>query len=61
MTLSDGHTHDVNLFKEGTSYSLTEKVLVFVDLVYLSIMKFRENSFIHVKSSKNHPLIEEVK
>lgn len=40
---------------------MPEKSLVFVNLGYLGIVKHHENSFIPVKSSKNHPLTEDDK
>lgn len=58
LSISDGHTHDFTLFKESVGFSLPEEILVFVDLGYLGILNFHENTFIPKKSSKNHPLEE---
>ena len=61
LAFSDGHTHDFTLFKESIGYSLPQSTLVFVDLGYLGILKFHENTFIPAKRSRNHLLTEEDK
>lgn len=61
LAFADGHTHDFRLFKESVGYSLPETVLTFVDLGYLGILTFHENTFIPAKHSKHHPLTEEEK
>lgn len=40
---------------------MPEETLVFVDLGYLGILNFHENTFIPTKNSKLHPLIESEK
>ncbi|HEM5329447.1 TPA: transposase, partial [Streptococcus suis] len=47
------------LFKESIGYSLPQNTLAFVDLGYLGILKFHENTFIPAKHSKHHLLTEE--
>ena len=59
LAFSDGHTHDFTLFKESIGYSLPQSSLVFVDLGYLGILKFHENTFIPAKRSRNHLLTQE--
>ncbi|HGA1318059.1 TPA: transposase, partial [Streptococcus suis] len=59
LAFSDGHTHDFTLFKESIGYSLPQNTLAFVDLGYLGILKFHENTFIPAKHSKHHLLTEE--
>ncbi len=59
LAFSDGHTHDFTLFKESIGYSLPQSTLVFVDLGYLGILKFHENTFIPAKRSKHPPLTQE--
>ncbi|EHZ50910.1 transposase DDE domain protein [Streptococcus pneumoniae GA43264] len=61
MAFSDGHTHDFTLFKESIGQSLPETTLAFVDLGYLGILKFHENTFIPAKNSKNRRLSEDDK
>ncbi|SUN61239.1 transposase IS4 family protein [Streptococcus hyointestinalis] len=61
LAFSDGHTHDFTLFKESIGYSLPQSTLVFVDLGYLGILKFHENTFIPAKRSKHHLLTQEDK
>lgn len=61
LAFADGHTHDFNLFKASIGDSLPKSTLVFVDLGYLGILNFHENSFIPAKRSKHHPLTEEDK
>lgn len=61
LAFSNGHTHDFTLFKESIDYSLPQNTLVFVDLGYLGILKFHENTFIPAKRSRNHPLTQEDK
>ncbi|KPA62345.1 transposase [Streptococcus suis] len=50
---------DFTLFKESIGYSLPQNTLAFVDLGYLGILKFHENTFIPAKHSKHHLLTEE--
>ncbi|AER19298.1 transposase IS4 family protein [Streptococcus suis D12] len=59
LAFSDGYTHDFTLFKESIGYSSPQSTLVFVDLGYLGILKFHENTFIPAKRSKHHLLTEE--
>ncbi|CKL46245.1 transposase (IS4 family) [Streptococcus pneumoniae] len=61
MAFSYGHTHDFTLFKESIGQSLPETTLAFVDLGYLGILKFHENTFIPAKNSKNRRLSEDDK
>lgn len=59
MAFADGHTHDFQLFKESIGSALPKDTLVFVDLGYLGILNFHENTFIPAKSSKYHRLTDE--
>ncbi len=61
MAFSDGHTHDVSLFKYCMGQRLTETRLEFVDLGYLGILNFHENTFISAKNCRNRRLIEDDK
>ena len=61
MAFSDGHTHDFTLSKESIGQCLPETTLAFVDLGYLGILKFHENTFIPAKNSKNRRLSEDDK
>ncbi|WP_449459512.1 transposase, partial [Streptococcus suis] len=61
FAFSDGHTLDFTLFKEGIGYSLPHNTLVFVDVGYLGILKFHENTFMPAKRSRNHPVTQEDK
>ena len=58
LAFADGHTHDFTLFKESIGYSLPETIIAFVDLGYLGILNFHENTFIPAKNSKYHRLTE---
>ena len=58
LAFADEHTHDFTLFKESIGYSLPETILAFVDLGYLGILNFHENTFIPAKNSKYHRLTE---
>lgn len=59
LAFSNGHTHDFTLFKESIGYSLLQSTLIFVDLGYLGLLKFHENTFIPTKCSKHHLLTQE--
>lgn len=58
LAFSDGHTHDFTLFKTSIGQRLPQSTLAFVDLGYLGILKFHENSFI---PAKNYRLTEDDK
>lgn len=61
LAFSDGHTHGFTLFKTSIGQRLPQSTLAFVDLGYLGILKFHENSFIPAKNSKNYRLTEDDK
>jgi hypothetical protein len=61
LAFAEGHCHDFKLFKESIGDSLPEELLLVVDLGYLGILNFHNNTFIPAKRSKNHELTEEEK
>ncbi|GFH41572.1 hypothetical protein Hs30E_01230 [Lactococcus hodotermopsidis] len=61
LAFAEGHCHDFKLFKESIGGTLPEDLLLVVDLGYLGILNFHENTFIPAKRSKNHELNEEEK
>ncbi|GFH42215.1 hypothetical protein Hs30E_07660 [Lactococcus hodotermopsidis] len=60
LVFAEGQCHDFKLFKKSIGGTLPEDLLV-VDLGYLGILNFHENTFIPAKRSKNHELNEEEK
>ncbi len=61
IAFSDRHLHDFTIFKESIRQSLTELMLVLVDLGYLGILKFHENTIIGDKNLKNSRVIDDDK
>ncbi len=61
IAFSDGHKNDFTLFKESIGQSLPKTTIVFVDLDYIGILKFHENTFITAKNSKNRFLSDDDK
>jgi len=56
-----GSEHDFKIYKDTIGKSVSNSIPVDADLGYLGIKGYHSNSFIPIKSSKNHPLTEQEK
>ncbi|MHB9293018.1 putative IS5 family transposase IS1515 [Hollandina sp. SP2] len=56
-----GSEHDFKVYKETIGKSVINAIPLDADLGYLGIEEYHPNSFIPIKSSKNHQLTEEEK
>ncbi|MHB9294230.1 putative IS5 family transposase IS1515 [Hollandina sp. SP2] len=56
-----GSEHEFTVYKETIGKSISNAIPLDADLGYLGIEAYHPNSFIPIKSSKNHQLIEEEK
>jgi hypothetical protein len=56
-----GSEHDLKVYKESIGSLVSSSIPIDADLGYLGIKEYHPNSFIPVKSSKNHELSEEEK
>jgi hypothetical protein len=56
-----GSEHDFKVYKDTIGSSVSHSIPFDADLGYLGIEAYHENSFIPIKSSKNHQFSEEEK
>jgi hypothetical protein len=56
-----GSEHDFNIYKETIGKGISNSIPLDADLGYLGIEEYHANSFIPVKSSKNHKLTKKEK
>jgi hypothetical protein len=56
-----GSEHDFKVYKETIGKGISNSIPLDADLRYLRIEEYHMNSFIPIKSSKNHQLTEEEK
>jgi hypothetical protein len=56
-----GSVHDFKIYQDTIGNSVSSSIPVDADLGYLGMAKYHPNSFIPMKSSKNHPLSRQEK
>jgi hypothetical protein len=56
-----GSEHDFKVYKDTIGNGISKSIPLDADLGYLGIQAYHPNSFIPIKSSKNHQLTEEEK
>ena len=56
-----GHEHDFGVYKRTIGIKINESIVVYVDLGYVGINEFHENSKVPKKASKLHPLSDKEK
>jgi hypothetical protein len=56
-----GSEHDFKVYKDSIGSSVSNSIPLDADLGYLGIEAYHANSFIPIKSSKNHQLTEREK
>jgi hypothetical protein len=56
-----GSVHDFKVYKDSIGSSVSNSIPIDADLGYLGIEAYHANSFIPIKSSKNHQLNKEEK
>jgi len=58
---AEGGKHDFKIYKDTIGKSVSNSIPLGADLGYLGIEDYHSNSFIPIKSSKNHPLTKREK
>ena len=61
MEEAKGSEHDFKVYKDTIGKSVGNSIVLEADLGYQGIKEYHANSFIPIKSSKNHQLTEEEK
>ena len=59
MQEAKGSVHDFKIFQDTIGDSISNSIQIAADLGYLGIENYHSNSFIPIKSSKNHPLTKQ--
>jgi len=54
-----GSVHDFKIYQDTIGDSVSNSIPIDADLGYLGILNYHSNSFIPIKSSKNHPLTKQ--